>query len=299
MPASPYPRGPRLGQRDWTARRSLTRPCAAIPEVEQLGWSNLYSGAGLSPHDHGRCMEICYIRSGRVLWWVNDEVHEITGGQVYITRPHERHGAYDTALDPSEINWLILGLPRTPRQRWLGLPPAEAQALSKALLAISARKFHVPAGVRETLDRLFEALQADHDALQPTAARAWLVCLLSEIARAAADHHPSQPLSPPVAQAVRLMMDNLAQPRSLSQIAQAVGWSLSHLKARFRREMSISPAQFYLRRRIEAVLEAISRGSPNLAALAQQMGFCSSQYLATCVKRLTGRSPGMFRKRNR
>ena len=56
----------------------------------------------------------------------------------------------------------------------------------------------------------------------------------------------------------------------------------------------MAPGQYYLRLRVSAAVEEISQTDDSLAHVAQRFGFSSSQYLTTCVKRITGRTPSSY-----
>ena len=73
------------------------------------------------------------------------------------------------------------------------------------------------------------------------------------------------------------------------------GLSLSRLKARFKKETGVSPANFIMLRRIEGAKELLDRTDKNITDVAFELGFSSSQYFATAFKRYTGMTPKEFR----
>lgn len=234
-------------------------------------------------------MEICYIEAGRLSWWVEDERYEVVGGDVYITWPDEAHGSLDISLDPSRLYWIIFDLPRRPSRGYLGLSDADARALTAGMRSLSRRTFPGTALVLELFRGLYStALDAPDAGLL---LRSGLVRLMLACKQAAGRDVPRESVSSPVRESIALMDAHLEQPLCLDELAVAVGWSLPHFKARFRREINVAPGQFYLRRRVGAAVEAIRRTDRPLLEIALRYGFSSSQYLATCVKRFTGRTP--------
>src|SRR5262249_23494035 len=89
---------------------------------------------------------------------------------------------------------------------------------------------------------------------------------------------------------------NLAEPLTLPGLAQKLGWSPSHFKTRFREEIGIPPAQFYLRRRITESCRRLEGTGHSVTRIALDLGFESAEYFATAFKRVTGLTPREFRE---
>jgi AraC-like DNA-binding protein len=241
-------------------------------------------------------MEICWIERGRMRWWAEEETVELCGGDIYVTWPDEPHGAVDDIMEPCSLCYLTLTLPQRARGGWLGLPRREARTLCQQLRDLPARAFRGTAAIGAQFRRAVGYLALTDSPLGASAVRAAVVDLLVQIIQAASEARSPAGRTDQIAQAMRVMNANLTEPLNLDAIAQAVGWSLSHLKSRFRQEVGETPAKFYLRRRVQAALDTARQGDENLAAIAARYGFSSSQYFATCVKRVTGRTPSQLRQ---
>ncbi|MGH7145640.1 MAG: helix-turn-helix domain-containing protein [Planctomycetota bacterium] len=302
-PSPPPPRYTQQGPREtWTA------PLSAVPELQMLGRDEFRIAKDLGKHIHPEAMELCYIERGTVRWWAGREVYDVNGGEVYLTWPDEPHGGSDDALHPCKLYWLHLWFPAAPPAGWLGLPVAEAVALHGALKGLSSRHFPGPAAIARQADRLFELLApiapghsgvgvaADPTPLMALAVRATFLAFLNEILQAG-QAAGRRVLSAEVTRAIELMDAHLERPLKLPLIAEQVGLSTSHFKARFRQETGLTPGEFSLRRRVAAAREKILTTDRPLLEIALDLGFSSSQYLATCFKRITGRSPSELRRR--
>jgi AraC-like DNA-binding protein len=280
--------------------RHVVENWPALPEVLMIGGGRVTRARRLGLHRHEGAMEICYIARGRYIWRVGRERHELTGGDVYITWPDEPHGGVGDVMQTGRLYWVILALPDRCPKGYLGLPAAEARALHRGLGRIRPRRFSGPPQIEDGFERLLSAGAAareDPDHMNMLRCRVALVSLLDRIIRAADARNGAKAPSGPIRQAVAIMGRDLAEPVTLAELADAVGYSLSHFKCRFRDEMGIGPGQYYLQLRIDEALRRLRGQDVSLAALAEQLGFSSGQYLSTCVKRLTGRSPSQHRAR--
>ncbi|MEM6821729.1 MAG: AraC family transcriptional regulator [Verrucomicrobiota bacterium] len=83
---------------------------------------------------------------------------------------------------------------------------------------------------------------------------------------------------------------------SLPDLAQASGWSIPHLHARFRELIGDSPHQVLLKRRIEASRELLAGTNDPIKSIAHDCGFSSASAFCSQFKRLTQLSPLEYRK---
>ncbi|MBN1555163.1 MAG: helix-turn-helix domain-containing protein [Phycisphaerae bacterium] len=271
------------------------RPCKSLPELTLLGIQRLTTAGSLKTHLHPGQMEICYLQRGRITWWAGNDVVPLQGGDVYLTWPGEIHGGVDDISEPCRLCFLTVHVPRRPPAGFLRLPAKEAHTLCRRLHALPQRHFRGGEDLFWKFERMDSCIQNRENPLAVLEARATLVTLLADVVRYGEQTVQTMRLSPKVLESITIMERNLAAPLLLERIAESVRWSLSHFKARFRREVGESPAQYYLRLRVRGAVDAIRRNDTPLVQIALDFGFNSSQYLANCVKRITGKTPSSYR----
>ncbi len=269
-----------------------------LPELVMLGKDRLTKAAeqGLSPHRAGT-LEICYIGDGIVWWWAEDELDEVKGGDLYLTWPGELHGGSHDVLNPCELYWLQVPLwkgGKSGARTFLSLPPAEAARLTKDLEGLPSRHFQGEASVPAAFERLLTALDGPAGPRRLLECRGALLDLLLGVLRCSRRASMKSSHSSVVAEALKLMDASLERPLALPALARRLGWSESHLKHRFRREVGVSPAEYHLRRRVLEAGRRLRQKGASVTQVALDLGFSSSQYFATAFKRVTGASPGSY-----
>ena len=279
-----------------------------LPQVHHLGWARFprASRGGLGPHRHPGCYEVCYIRHGSLDWWAGDQVFEVGPGQVYVTRPDELHGGVNAVMNPCEIYWLQVHLDAP--GGLTGLPPAEARQLATGFAGIKRRCFPGSA----VLPELFERALAEHRQRGPLAAllaRSYIHALLATTLRDQQSHvHDLEGrggrLSPPIQNALALIDTGVpgvpggsggSGGPSVQQLALAAGLGPSQFRRRFARETGFAPRDYLLRLRVRAAKQRLRQGQP-VTRVAMQLGFASSQHLATMFKRWVGVTPREYRR---
>jgi AraC-like DNA-binding protein len=273
-------------------------PVPELPELAGIALDTVRraGAARLDAHVH-ETMELCYLERGRVWSWVGNELYEVGGGNVYVTWPHELHGPLHGAINPCRR--YVLCVPLWPGGRrggrtFLGLPAGEAEALVAALESLPRRHFGVapPAGRRWRL--LLENAVPGAGPHRLSRLRATLLELLLDVVEAAGAGAPPE-RSPLVREAVSCMEANLARPLPAAELAARLGWSVSHVQHRFRAELGMPPAEWYLRRRVIEACRLLEQTDEPVTRIGLELGFSSSQYFATAFARVIGSSPSGFR----
>lgn len=277
-------------------------PRPPVPELQELahiGRDTTRRADGstrLTPHVHGT-MELCFVERGTVWWWADRELYEVSGGQAYVTWPHELHGGLHGALNPCKLYWL--GVPLWPRGRrggrtFLDLPDSEAAALVAGLATLPRRQFPAPVALARSCDRMLEAIEGASGAFVVTRLRVTLLDFLLRVIDAA-KNAPVPVYSMLVHEALRSIDESLHKPLSVPELSRRLGWSPSHVQHRFRDEVGVPPAEWQLRRRIGEACRRLEGTNEAITSIGYQLGFSSSQYFATAFRRVMGLSPTAFR----
>jgi AraC family transcriptional regulator len=83
---------------------------------------------------------------------------------------------------------------------------------------------------------------------------------------------------------------------SLESLAQQANYSQHFFARAFRKQMGEAPHQYVLRRRIERAKQLLSQTDLPLVHIALSTGFSSQSHLSSTFKRLTGVTPGEYRR---
>jgi LacI family transcriptional regulator len=101
---------------------------------------------------------------------------------------------------------------------------------------------------------------------------------------------------PIVTAALHYIRNHLTEPLNVSRIAAEVVVRRRVLEQKFRTLLGRSVLAEIHRARIERVKELLAAGEQPMSALARQSGFLSPQRMAIVFRKLTGRSPGEYRR---
>jgi AraC-like DNA-binding protein len=251
----------------------------------------------LLPHSHRNAIEICFLERGEQSYRVHGLVHRMHGNDQFFTLPGEVH---DTASLPQErgiLYWMILSLEAgTPL---LGLSKATARELRRELRRMPVRHFRAHPDCARILGEMISLVVAGLKLPRglPGSRRLRLQSLFLEYLTLTIDaahqgsHRTASPLMQRVVEYVEAHLGDPVHVPTLSQVARL---SESRFKARFKRELGVPPAEFWLRKKIEKSILLLKERE--VTAVAYELGFSSSQYFATAFKRYTLLKPSQFHR---
>lgn len=275
-------------------RRIYLGPEQLLAELTMVGYDHFQRAGRLPAHVHADAFEICLIISGSVDWWAGDQLHEVRGGELYVTRPGEVHGGVNSVMNPCQLYWfhVVFG----PRQPLRGISARESNFLFRRLSGLTLRSFRASEATRQACSRLLDD-HARRDELAAVSARAWLHALIVGTLR---DHDAAlrrrSTLSPAVRAAMAFMTEHLAQPLGIESAAEAAGISVGRLHARFLAETGLTPGEWRLRHLLGQAKARLRNSDQAITDIALDLGFSSSQYFATAFKRVTGFTPREYRR---
>ncbi|MCM5553457.1 AraC family transcriptional regulator [Pleomorphomonas sp. NRK KF1] len=92
---------------------------------------------------------------------------------------------------------------------------------------------------------------------------------------------------------------NIVRNLSLAELAALIGLSPDHFGVAFRTAVGKTPHQFLLHCRVEAAKELLLHEESSLSAIAVDTGFSDQAHFTRVFRRLTGRTPALWRREQR
>lgn len=278
-------------------RIELTPDITGMPDVAYFGRYNYTHAAPALPvHAHDQCMEFCFLLRGRQTYRVGRRAYRLTGGDIFVTFPDEPHDTANTPEEKGVLYWVIIKIPAT-GDGFLGLNHTQGTTLRDALLNLPRRQFRAPKDIALHLDALMQENFNPATPLRAVRFQNHLVALLLDVVQSAGRRKPGKRRKHATLDRLRAMIEgNLADPVSLAVLASAAGLSVPRFKVWFKEQTGVPPGEYILRRRVEEACRLLTNTKTNITDLGYAMGFSSSQYFATVIKRYTGLTPRQVRQ---
>jgi AraC-like DNA-binding protein len=261
--------------------------------IEHLGRYN-YSRANypLGDHDHGDAIEFAYLVKGKQVYNTHHQDYVLGANDVFVAFPHETHSTANWPQEKGILYWMIIKMPKG-RERLLDLPLNETQELKDRLLNLPRRVFSAPTILSKLFDGIFLAYYEKTDTFK----RIILKSRFIEVLAALIDYAENTKTSNACHEMNKLLSyidSHIDKSLTISELSERMNLSESWFKAKFLRNVGMSPAQYILNRKIERAKKLLHAGNKNVTEIALGLGFSSSGYFATVFKRFTGKNPSDF-----
>ncbi len=270
-----------------------------IPELRSIGRATARRAKthlSLEGHSHPYLI-INYIERGTFNWWTKKEIHETSGGQIYIIQPNEHFGSIGAMWYPSKLFWVGVDLESKTQNKgdsFLGLPKKLADSLMKDLNHIHQRIFHAPTEIVENFNFIIDSMGKPYHYLLHLKIQEHFIRILTTVIEAARKNDSSH-YSIMVHEAIRFMDHSHNEPLSLPQIVKKLGWSASYFHEKFRNEIGITPAEFYLKKRLTKAQALLQHTNKTSHEISLEAGFSSDSYFIKVFKRFFGITPQFYR----
>lgn len=251
-------------------------------------------------HEHGNCYEISYLEKGMQPYYVHSDRgtaaqgYRLHGGDVFITYPHEYHSTGEFHQLRGRMYWIHLDVDNP---SFLGLPPANASLLKKALGEINSHMIRIPNSVG---NRFKEAYTLFH---QPSQERIFCACqllslfiieLAEQCRKTTVSGLSDHAVSARSLECMSFIDSNILNPDlNVQMIADTLHYSRTYIMTAFRNETGMSVHEYILNRKIQYACDLLETHSITETAL--MLNFSSSQHFSKVFKDHTQMTPRGYR----
>ena len=261
--------------------------------IVQLGRYN-YSKAHnpLTDHSHMNAVEFAYLVKGRQVYNTGNKDYVLGANDVFVTFPSELHSTANYPEAKGILYWVIVKLPQK-RERLFDLPVKESDQLTNSLLNLPNRIFSAPPTLVNLFDNIFFAWFQKQNPLKPIIIKARFIELLTSLIEYAGNAQ-TQNVCSQINDLLAYIDSNVDKTLGISTLAKRMNLSESWFKAKFLKNVGMSPAQYIMSRKIERAKTLLQHNGRNITDIALSLGFSSSGYFATVFKRFTGQNPSDY-----
>ncbi|HOX82948.1 MAG TPA: AraC family transcriptional regulator [Chryseolinea sp.] len=249
-------------------------------------------------------IRIYYVLEGKFEWVINDHQHILYPGDLAMILPGKTFQGKKDFLDIGTLFWIQIQLEKTEDNKrmvlgnWSGLSGRESAAIWRVLQLNSAP---VLVKLTEALN-ILQSIQNELHQQQigyTTRVNHLITELLILIARQSTHQNNLRRDFPQTFMKLeQALRQNLSHQWTVEEMAGMVGLGSTAFTEKVKNYTGFSPLNYLINIRISEAIKLLRKEEENVTSIALETGFYSSQHFSTTFKKLTGYTPGEFRKRN-
>jgi AraC-like DNA-binding protein len=249
-------------------------------------------------------IRVYYILDGKFAWEINDRNYILYPGDLAIILPGQSLRGTLDFMDVGTIAWIHIQVENFDKQRkvilgnWTGLSENEVQTIA-AVLQLNNTNVLVNLKEEGTWIQSIQQELAQQPIGYGTRVNHLIDELLIFIARQSTHQTNLRRDFPQTFMKLeQALRRNLAHPWTVEEMAALVGLGTTAFSEKVKSFTGFSPLNYLINIRISEAIKLLRRKELHVTHIALDTGFYSSQHFSTTFKKLTGYTPGEFRKRN-
>jgi AraC-like DNA-binding protein len=252
-----------------------------------------------------KSVRIYYIIDGKFEWIIDGQQFILYPGDLALILPGKRFGGKKDFLDIGTLAWIHLDLEvvQPPGKivfgDWSNLSESESLTIGKIL---SLNNTPVISKLKEAWKILQEMeLEIFNQEIgYQTRVNQLLDALFILIARQSTRQNNSRRDFPQTFMKLeQALRQNLEHQWTVDEMAALVGLGTTAFTEKVKSYTGFSPLNYLINIRISEAIKLLKRQDMNVTDIALSIGFYSSQHFSTTFKKLTGYTPGDFRKKDK
>jgi AraC-like DNA-binding protein len=247
-------------------------------------------------------LRIYCVIDGKFEWFINEKHQVLYPGNIALVLPGQEIGGSKGYLDIGTLFRLEIRVEKLTKDgrmilgKWSGLSESERLTIGKILL-VNNRPVLKAKEIGDMLPEMYAEIINQEMGFQ-TRFNHLLDSLLIIIARQSNRQATSSRDFPSTfGKLEQSLRENLAHPWTVEEMAALVGLGLTAFTEKVKSFTGFSPLTYLINIRISEAIRMLKRPGMNVTEIALETGFYSSQHFSTTFKKLTGHTPGEFRKR--
>ena len=111
--------------------------------------------------------------------------------------------------------------------------------------------------------------------------------------------YPSYYTEDPINSSIEFMKESLDHTYSIKELADKLGYSVSHYSALFKKKTGVSPIHYYIQLKIQKSCQYLYFTNMNIKEICNKIGFDDPYYFSRMFKKMMGSSPAKYRSHHK
>lgn len=246
---------------------------------------------------------IYYVNEGRYEWKLNGQAYVLFPNDVLLVLPGQKFGNEKEILELGSIYWIQIKIQQLKNEdlvpgKWSSLSEHESIAVGKLLTLNNNPVLSKLNEAGRILNNIFCEIH-NHELGYVTRINQLIDELLITITRQLTkQNNPSRNFPKVFLSLEESLRKDISHQWSVEEMAAIAGMGTTLFNEKVKSYTGFTPINYLINIRISEAIKLLKRKDVSITDIALDIGFYSSQHFSTTFKKLTGYTPGEFRKNN-
>jgi AraC-like DNA-binding protein len=244
-----------------------------------------------------------YVSDGKFQWNIHNTEHVLFPGDVALILPGQKFGSSSAVLEIGSFCFIhiaarIKGTDEIILDKWSRLSGNEIVAMSKTLLLSSPiliSKFTEAGKLLKCIQQELISQEIGYHTRVNNHIDDLFILLTRQLTR---QNNPGRDFPKTFMKLDEALRQDLSHQWTVDEMAALVGLGNTLFNDKVKSYSGFSPINYLINIRISEAIKLLKKRDNSITDIALNTGFYSSQHFSTTFKKITGFTPGEFRKNN-
>ena len=249
-------------------------------------------------------IKLFYVLDGTFQWEIDKGQFTLYPGDIAVVLPGQEFGSYNDVLEIGSFLWIHIDA-RQPDAgeiilgKWSNLSDNEIMSISKILLLNSPvviLKFTEAGRILKCIQQELFNRELGHCTRVNNQIDELFILTTRQLSR---QSNTGRDFSKTFMKLEEALREDLSHQWTVEEMAAFVGLGTTLFNEKVKSYSGFSPLNYLIKIRISEAIKLLKKEKVSITDIALETGFSSSQHFSTTFKKLTGYTPGEFRKKNK
>lgn len=248
-------------------------------------------------------VQIMCVLEGKFEWVVEHQRHVLYPNDVVVLCPWQGLGSPTNTLEIGSLAWLILEpeLFEFNKElflgKWSAIGENDQKLMGRLMVSHAPMVLNNLKQANDLLLRIESEIKQAEFAYQTRVNQLLDELLITIVRQLSQQQNQRRDFPQAFGQLEQMLRDSLDHPWTVEEMAAVVGLGSTAFTEKVKGYSGFSPLNYLINIRIAEAIRQLRQTSKSLTDIALDTGFYSSQHFSTTFKKLTGYTPGQYRKK--
>ncbi len=248
-------------------------------------------------------VQIMCVLEGKFEWVVEHQHHVLYPNDVVVLCPWQGLGSPTNTLEIGSLAWLILEpeLFEFNKElflgKWSAIGENDQKLMGRLMVSHAPMVLNNLKQANDLLLRIEAEIKQAEFAYQTRVNQLLDELLITIVRQLSQQQNQRRDFPQAFGQLEQMLRDSLDHPWTVEEMAAVVGLGSTAFTEKVKGYSGFSPLNYLINIRIAEAIRQLRQTSKSLTDIALDTGFYSSQHFSTTFKKLTGYTPGQYRKK--